>query len=252
MSAGSILAILFDIVLSAALPIGLMLWLKRRGGSWSAFLTGAGTFVLFALVLEALLHQLVLQSPAGEAIRSNIWLYGLYGGLAAGIFEETGRFAAFKCVLRRQRGPVTALAYGAGHGGAEALLVLGASMVSNLVLVSLAGNGSLTDPAMAELAETVMTTPTTVFLWAGFERGTAVLLHMANSVLVFTAASRPGQLRLFPLAIGTHTLTNFIAVTANAYLPIAATELLTLIFAALVALLASRIYRNLQSAPENA
>ena len=78
-------------VLTAAVPLGVMLLLRRRGGRWGAFWTGVGTFFLFALVLEAMFHQLVLGSPLGAAIRGNIWLYALYAGLAAGIFEETGR-----------------------------------------------------------------------------------------------------------------------------------------------------------------
>ena len=62
------------------------------------------------MVLERIFHFLVLQSGAGTVIQGNIWLYALYGGLAAGIFEETGRFLAFRFVLRGRQDRITALA----------------------------------------------------------------------------------------------------------------------------------------------
>ena len=96
-------------VLTAAVPIGVMSYLRRRGGRWRDFLVGAGTFFLFAMVLESLIHQVVLTGPLGSAIQGNIWIFGLYSGLMAGLFEEVGRFTAFKLVLRRRREPVTAL-----------------------------------------------------------------------------------------------------------------------------------------------
>ena len=90
-------------VLTAAVPIGVMSYLRRRGGRWRDFLVGAGTFFLFAMVLESLVHQVVLTGPLGSAIQGNIWIFGLYSGLMAGLFEEAGRFTAFKLVLRRRR-----------------------------------------------------------------------------------------------------------------------------------------------------
>ena len=67
--------------------------------------------MLFALILEPVLHNLVLGSAAGAAIQENILLYGLYGGLAAGVFEETGRLMAFRFVLKKQGKRITALSF---------------------------------------------------------------------------------------------------------------------------------------------
>lgn len=176
-------------VLTAAVPLGVMLLLRRRGGRWGAFWTGVGTFFLFALVLEAMFHQLVLGSPLGAAIRGNIWLYALYGGLAAGIFEETGRLLAFRLMLRRRRERITALAYGIGHGGGEAFLLLGVTYLSNLVLLALLQSGAALPPEITAALEPLAAVPVSTFLWAGFERVGAITLHMACSVLVFAAAA---------------------------------------------------------------
>ena len=91
MSISTIIILIAIILMTLLVPLGVMFALRRRGGTWTAFLTGAGTFVLFAMVLEPILHNLVLRSPVGAAIQQNILLYALYGGLAAGLFEETDR-----------------------------------------------------------------------------------------------------------------------------------------------------------------
>ena len=56
-----------------------------------------------------------------------IKLYALYGGLAAGLFEETGRLLAFRFILKPHTARITALSYGIGHGGIEAFWVMGLS-----------------------------------------------------------------------------------------------------------------------------
>lgn len=236
-------------LLTILLPLGIMLFLRRRGGHWMTFLVGTGTFVLFALVLEPILHSIVLGSGAGTAIQENILLYALYGGLAAGVFEETGRLFAFRFVLRDRRERVTALSYGIGHGGMEAFLLVGLTMMNNLVLGLNAGNPALPAEAAAA-AETLASTPASLFLWSGVERVSAIALHMANSVLVF-ASLRTGKRWLFPAAMGTHAAVNFVAVAANAHLPVAATEALVMAMSAAAAFWAAKIYRNLPETAEN-
>ena len=248
----SILAILFALAFSVAFPIGLMLYFRKKGGKWRTFFIGAVTFILFAMVLESILHNLLFLTPLWPVLQGNIWLYGLYGGLAAGVFEETGRILAFKLFLKKEREPVAALSYGIGHGGAEAILLVGVTMINNLVLAVIASAGATTDPAVLELAEQLTTTPAGMFLWAAFERFGAIILHLSLSVLVFAAVRVPGKTWSFPAAILIHAAADFIAVVSNAYLPVAATEIIVLAFAVIVALLARKVYRTLPvTAQEN-
>ena len=248
MGISSILAILFTLVFSIAFPIGLMLFFRQKGGKWTAFLVGAVTFILFAMILEPVLHNLLFLTPLWAVLQGNIWLYGLYGGLAAGVFEETGRLLALKLVLKHERGPITALSYGIGHGGAEAILLAGLTMVGNLVLAAAVSAGEMTDPAVLELAEQLASTPAGMFLWAAFERLGALILHLSNSVLVFAAVREPGKKWLFPVAVLAHAAANFIAVVSNAYRPVAATEIIVLVYAGIVALFARMLYRTLPAA----
>ena len=104
---------------------------KKYNVKVRTILIGTGVFVLFALVLETILHQVVLKGAIGPTITGNVWYYALYGGLAAGIFEETGRFLAMKFLLKDEpQGARTAVAYVIGHGGIEMLIIFGVSMVS--------------------------------------------------------------------------------------------------------------------------
>lgn len=134
-----------SLLIAFGLPLGLGLFFRRRGGRWRAFLLGAAVFLVFALVLEQRAHQLILGGPAGGVITGDLGLYALYGGLMAGLFEETGRFAAFQLLRRSGKGgtPQDALIYGAGHGGMEAVLLVGLTNVSNLLLSFWLNTGTL-------------------------------------------------------------------------------------------------------------
>ena len=247
MGVSSILPIVFTLVFSVALPVGLMLYLRKKGGKWGAFLIGALTFVVSTMILESILHNLLSRTPLWAVLRGSVWLYALYGGLAAGIFEETGRFLAFRLLMKDEREPVAALGCGVGHGGAEAILLVGLTMVNDLVLAAMVSAGGTTDPIVLEAAEQLAATPAGMFLWAAFERFGAIILHLSLSVLVFAAVKEPRKKWLFPAAILTHAAANFIAVIANAYLPVAAMEIIVLIFAVMTALFARKVYRALSA-----
>ena len=134
---------------SVALPLGLALLFRRRtGGRTRFFLLGCVVFPLFAMGLEAQGHRLLYYGVWSQALNSSIWLYALYGGLMAGIFEECGRWVAFRLGRRWTQGPGDALMYGAGHGGAESFLLLGMTMVNNVILSLTINRGGL--PAVEE------------------------------------------------------------------------------------------------------
>lgn len=250
-STGAAALMILMAVLTVVGPAAGMLFLRRRGGRWRDFWVGGATFFLFAMVLEQILHTLVLRSPLGQILQGNIWLYGLYGGLAAGIFEETGRFLAFKLVLRNRRERITALSYGVGHGGMEAFLLLAVTYFNNLYLFSVLSNGGTLAPELTAALENLAALPAVMYLWAGLERVIAITIHMTLSVLVFTAVTRPGKRWLFPAAIGLHAAADFSTLVSAAYLPVAAVELLAAAWALALVWLAVGLYKKLPQTPEN-
>jgi uncharacterized membrane protein YhfC len=214
-----------------SIPIVLFLvFRKKYKADILPFFIGCAVFFVFALLLESFVHRLVFSSDIGKAITNNIWIYGIYAGLMAGLFEETGRYTAFKTVLRNNTGKdQNALMYAAGHGGFEAIYLLGGSMISNIVMsITLnAGMGSrltagITDPAAlqkvnATIAALTETAPT-VFLVGSIERFAAVALHISLSVLVWFAAKKEiRRFYLFPLAIFLHALMDATAVIFSHY-----------------------------------
>ena len=208
-----------DAVLGIAVPVCLAVWLVRKyRARLSTILIGAGTFIVFALVLESIMHQLVLKGPNGPAIMGNTLLFAVYGGLAAGVFEETGRFLSMKFLLKKQ--PSTALpgiAYGIGHGGAEMLIIFGITMISNLVVSALINAGlsgilfaKVPEDAAAQLQaqlnqlQTVGAGALLIGLW---ERISALVLHLGLSMLVWVAVRKGGKwLWLFPAAVALHAI----------------------------------------------
>ena len=132
----SMIAMGISALAGLAIPVALAWWLvKKQKARLTTIVIGAGVFIVFALLLEPVLHQLVLKGPKGSVILGNVWLYALYGGLAAGFFEETGRFLAMKFLLQKEPSKaLPAIAYGTGHGGVEMMLIFGVSMISNIVL----------------------------------------------------------------------------------------------------------------------
>lgn len=198
------------------LPVGLLIYYrKKKGADILPFFIGCAVMLLFALILEAAVHRVVLSSPAGAVIQNNLWLYALYGGFMAGLFEESGRFLAFKTVLKKYRDKdANALMYGAGHGGFEAAVLLGMTMINNIAISLMinSGNagvmtGALSGDALTQVEEAIKAlgaTPSYYFLMGVVERIFAVILQIALSVLVWFAAKKSGKLLLYPFAILIH------------------------------------------------
>ena len=132
-SAASIIGMVFTLIISIVLPValGIIVYKKTHAKITSCFI-GAGIFVGFALILERILHTIVF-AVTGNALQNNIYLYGLYGGIAAALFEETGRFVAMKFFMKKDLNKGNALMYGVGHGGAEAIIIVGLTYVNNLI-----------------------------------------------------------------------------------------------------------------------
>ena len=217
--ASSLILMAVDAVLGIAIPVFLSIYLVRKHHArLSTILIGAGTFILFALVLESILHQLVLKGPHGASILDNTLLYAIYGGLAAGVFEETGRFLSMKILMKKEPSkPLPGVAYGIGHGGAEMLIIFGITMINNLAISALINSGQ-TDVLFSKVPEeaagqlqaqldqlqTLSAGPLLIGLW---ERFSALVLHLGLSMLVWTAVRKGGKwLWLFPAAIVLHAM----------------------------------------------
>ena len=222
-----------------AAPVALAWWLvKKHHARLGTILVGAGVFFVFALLLEPILHQVVLKGPFGDIISGSTWYYALYGGLAAGIFEETGRFLGMKFLLKKEpTGALPAVAYGVGHGGMEMLMIFGITMISNIVVSLMINAGQVDTILSAVPAETreqvegqfmkLQELNAGQLLLGLWERISALMLHLGLSVFVWTAVRKGGKwLWLFPSAILLHALVDGVAVVLSKSLSVNAVELI--------------------------
>ena len=251
-------------LLGLGVPFLLAFWLvKKYKVNPVTILLGAGVFILFALVLESLLHVVVLKGPAGPSIVGNTLYYALYGGLAAGIFEETGRFVAMKWLLRKRSDKaLNAIGYGIGHGGIEMLMIFGVTMVSNMVIAIMMNGGhqdlllagvpeETKEQALAQFAQ--IGSITTGSLLIGFwERISALVLQVALSLIVWKAVRGGGRwILLFPLAILIHALVDGIAVILSKSASMVSLELIIMALAIAVASAAWLIWRPRRENAQN-
>lgn len=254
----NIIAMVTTLILAVGVPIALCVMLRvKYKASVKYFFIGCGIFILFALLLEQTMHIIVLGAlgPVSQAINSNILLYALYGGLAAALFEETGRLAAMKLFMKEPMKKENALMYGAGHGGIEAILLVGLGYVSNLAASFMLNAGSmdamLAGAGGAELyqqAAPLATLGADQFYLAGVERLLAIVLHMALSVLVYYSIGKNGRKICFVLALLFHFLIDFVAVLISRAAPLLVVEAVILLMTAGAAYVAYRFYREKSAA----
>lgn len=115
-------------LLMIAMPIFLAGYLARMFKlDWGIWLIGGATFILsqvghipFNAGLNALFRNHILPLPPVE------WLVAfnaIVGGLSAGLWEELSRYGMFRWWLKDARSWQKGIFAGAGHGGAEAIIL---------------------------------------------------------------------------------------------------------------------------------
>lgn len=240
---GTTAYIAFGLMTAAGLILPTVLciwWLKTRHEKFTSVLTGAMTFLIFALVLESIVHSIVFMVFPG--IRDNVVAYMLYGALMAGIFEETGRFLAYKLVLKKRTNRETAISYGIGHGGFEAVYILAATGINNFVYAGIINAGqfpALLDQLKAAGQDTspIESLPEQLAAFGIadiglpiLERVFAVMFHIALSILVFYAVKN-GKIWMYFLAVILHALLDApAALYQQGVIGIAATEVCLALF----------------------
>lgn len=246
-------------LLSTLLVIGVpcvlgLLVSRRHKGAGHAIVIGIFCFVIGAYLLEQIFHTLVF-GVFGQALQANPLLYAVYGGLTAGVFEESARVFGLRSLCRKDAAPAIGFGYGIGHGGFEAILLTGMGLVNNLVIMTtvafggpdnlLAGyEGDDLTRARQQLAE-MAALPATSWLAAGIERCAALAVQIALSMLIWMVVTRRLPRWGWALAVLLHAIVNLPAGFYQAgLLPMWPAEGLIVLLAAAVAVLVFLIYRR--------
>lgn len=207
-------ALIGSIIMAIGLPIVLLIIFKKKFGiSLYVLLIGMVTFLAFALILENIPHVYFLTvNSTTKGWLENPWLYMLYGGLMAGIFEETGRLIMMKYVLKKYRNWKDGLAFGLGHGGFEAVVLVGITSISTIAMAIMINNGSFdsllaVDPSLEVVKEQLTGSSALVWL-GGIERISAIAIQLGLSILVMYGVKNRKIIFYF-LAILIHAIIDF-------------------------------------------
>lgn len=121
----SIFSYIITLVICFGIPLLLAAWFySKHRTPVKAVLVGTFVFIIFQpLTRIPLLAALQGTSWYFNNIQFNVWAIALLYSLSAGVFEECGRFLAFKYLLFRDLNWAAGVAYGIGHGGIEAIMV---------------------------------------------------------------------------------------------------------------------------------
>ncbi len=220
-------------VLWIAVPVAAaLIWKVRKKEPVTSILIGAAAFLLFALILEKPIQNVLAfptamglpEHAVSRFLSANPVLLALMAGLFPGVFEETGRLIAFQTVLRKRRNRETSISYGVGHGGFEVILTLGFTYIQYIAYAAMLNTGTfgtLVDQVVSQAPGQLGNVEAVVSLLTGFsfadlgiafaERIFAVLFHIGASILVFYACRDKKRFRLYPAAIVLHTGMDFIA-----------------------------------------
>ena len=182
------LCLILDIFICFGIPIGgYALLHKKSVKGMKIFLLGVASFVVSQVCIRLPILQLVLPGmPWFLKMQQNPWLYGLFLGLTAGIFEECARLIFMKAGMHRNLSFPETILFGLGHGGIEAILFLG---ISCIILMFAPG-----DTGCAGI------------LTAGLERISAITFHVGASLIVAGGINRKKNMRFTGFAIFLHTI----------------------------------------------
>ncbi len=199
--------------------------------SWRLFLFGGLAFILsqlFHLPLNAILTRVAPGLGPGGAV----WVQAIVFGFTAAITEEIARYSILRNNLKEARSWRSALMYGAGHGGFEAMIL---GILAGLTLVNMIALQHNPDSVAAlpadkmALVQEQMTTfwamPWHLALMGAVERVSTLIIQISLAVIVMQAFLKKNKSWLW-VAVGWHWLVDAVAVLSAARFSIPITELI--------------------------
>lgn len=215
------LTLIFMIISAAItflLPVVLTIFVARKHKKiLVAVISGALSF----FILQVMIRIPLLQLTAKIEIKTNlaIIIYLFFLAFTAALFETVGRYIFIILLLKKDYRFGTGLAHGIGHGGIEAIVLVGINYITYVIFALLVNSGNLatiTDALPDDLAaqiillrDTLINTESYLFLIAGFERVFTIFLHIALSVLMMYGFKQSKHF-YFLIVFGIHFLIDFI------------------------------------------
>jgi uncharacterized membrane protein YhfC len=240
----------FSMVISILVPVVLFVYFhKKYTLSLKAVGIGALVWIIFTQVFEKSIHVYLLKTnPATAQFLNNPYVLPFYGALMAGIFEETGRYLAFRYVLKGKTEWKDGIAYGIGHGGIESIVVGMLLSINNLATAILINSGKFASLApsasLEQIKHALTTTSPVMFALSGVERLLALAPQIALSLIVLYGI-KTGKIRYLFYAILAHATLDIFAGMYQAHLVgVWVVEAIVAVFAVLAIWLIVRLKKS--------
>lgn len=215
---------LFISMLLPVIAISVYSYQNKGGKMVSAWVLGAVGFVVSQLVVRISILSALQGMPWFTSFSENhVFLYTFSLAFTAGLFELAGRFVVAKILAVKNLNYKRSLAAGLGHGGIEAMILVGVTYLNNILYILMINNGTFdtvindallsgTDvTAMLQVKDQLVNTSPALFFLGGFERILAMTGHVAMSMLVCYGVHTGKPLKCSLICLGIHTLMDFTA-----------------------------------------
>lgn len=220
-SGTSILFMVITLVISLILPVALLIIYavanKGRGTVSAWFLGAAGFFVMQVIIRLPILNILSILPGFQSFVENNYVVYALLLGFTAGLFEVVGRLVVAK-IMSKNLTFERSIAAGLGHGGIEAIVLIGMTYINNLAYTAMI-NGGTYDLIIEQSAamgvdvsslyaakDALISTPAYMFGLAGYERILTMICHVAMTLLVCYFVAKKQTLKGVLISLVLHTV----------------------------------------------
>lgn len=229
-SISTIITVIITFCVSAILPFALLVIyaLKNKGkGIWSAWLLGVAGFFVMQLVIRTPILNLLATTQGFMSFATEHFVpYCLIMAFTAALFEVIGRYVVAKFMSKNlsfERG----IAAGLGHGGIEAIVIIGLPYLNNLFYIGMINSGTFDGVVEQTAALGVDTTSllaikdnllhmnSAIYLLAGYERILTMILQVALSLVVCYFVSRKEDWKGILICLICHFLVDFVAPLVN-------------------------------------
>lgn len=243
-----VIALFFNILVCFGIPIASFVYFAKKKKCMKIYIVGMLVFFVSQILLRIPIinNILPLSDSYSMFMATNPIVYMLFLSFTAGLFEETGRFIGFKCIKNKKLSFTDAIAFGFGHGGIEAMMLVGVTGINNLLLYWFSKGVIAGESFLGFTKEMAISTFEEIgvgfILTAGIERIFAITFHIVASIIVLYAVRSSKKIYVF-LAMLIHTVFNFIAVILMSMLGVFYAEL-SLFIAAIILVFVGKYFKK--------
>ncbi len=226
---GIVITLFITLIVPVAIPI--VYNMKNKGkGVWLAWFLGAAGFVVTQLIIRVPILNILATFPWFNTFATEhyVWYCAMLA-LTAALFEVVARFGVAK-ILQKNINCQQGMAVGLGHGGIEAVILIGMTYVNNLIFAIMINTGSFdmlvdqtkdagappeTLAQLHDIKVALVESTSYVFYLAGYERILTMIFHAAMSMLVCYMVYKKKAILGVVIAFLAHFLVDFISPLIN-------------------------------------